>query len=223
MNSKRTERPSVKKTRKKPAGVKKAQAAPVFIEGMAGPKERTRVESQQLFQTIFHASRTAMALSRLSDGRLIMANQSFAVLTGFESAEEMIGLSAKDVGIVVDEQVRQQGVKQMQAGVRVEGYEIQVTRRSGEVRHALLTSESFSIDGEAFALTSLVDITERKRAGDALQRNEQVLRLFVEHSPAAIAMFDREMRYIVASRRYLTDYRLAEQDLTGLSQYDVFP
>ena len=36
-------------------------------------------------------------------------------------------------------------------------------------------------------------------------------------------MFDREMKYIVFSRRYLVDYKLGEQDLTGRSHYDVFP
>jgi len=69
----------------------------------------------------------------------------------------------------------------------------------------------------------ILDITERKRAETALKRNERVLRLFVEHSPASIAMFDLEMKYIVASRRYLVDYGLGEQNLTGRSHYEVFP
>jgi len=67
------------------------------------------------------------------------------------------------------------------------------------------------------------DITERKKALETLQRNEQVLRLFVEHSPAAIAMFDNDMNYIVASRRFLVDYDLGEQNIIGRSHYEVFP
>lgn len=67
------------------------------------------------------------------------------------------------------------------------------------------------------------DVTERKRTEDTLYRHEQVLRLFVEHAPASIAMFDCEMKYIAASQRYNTDYGLGEQNLIGKSHYEVFP
>ena len=53
--------------------------------------------------------------------------------------------------------------------------------------------------------------------------NEELLRLFVDEAPVAIAMFDRNMRYIAASRRWLSDYGLSGNSLRGLSHYEVFP
>jgi PAS domain S-box-containing protein len=66
-------------------------------------------------------------------------------------------------------------------------------------------------------------ITERKQAEMALRENEMTLRLFVQHAPASIAMLDREMRYLVVSQRWMTDYHLGDRDISGLSHYEVFP
>ncbi len=61
------------------------------------------------------------------------------------------------------------------------------------------------------------------RSDDAGRPEAEALRRFVEHSPSAMAMFDREMRYLAVSRRFLADHRLGAQDLLGRSHYQVFP
>lgn len=55
------------------------------------------------------------------------------------------------------------------------------------------------------------------------ENQEQALRLFVRHVPAAVAMFDGEMRYLVASDRWLEDYGIGDQEVVGRRHYDVLP
>ena len=53
--------------------------------------------------------------------------------------------------------------------------------------------------------------------------NEDLLRVFIDQAPVAIAMLDREMRYLAASRRWLSDYGFSDRDIRGLSHYELFP
>lgn len=48
-------------------------------------------------------------------------------------------------------------------------------------------------------------------------------KIFIEQSPAAIAMFDTDLNYIAASFKWLEDYKLGDIDIVGKSHYQIFP
>src|SRR6267378_161897 len=83
----------------------------------------------------------------------------------------------------------------------------------------------------------LHDITDRKRSEEALlemnrtleaqglllQSREELLKIFVKHVPAAVAMLDRDMRYLQVSDRWCADFSLDSSQILGHSHHEIFP
>jgi len=69
----------------------------------------------------------------------------------------------------------------------------------------------------------MVTLEQYRDVEETLRKSEEELRLFVRDTPASIAMFDKNMRYIAASKRWYEDYRLEHDSIIGLSHYEVFP
>ncbi|MEB3827069.1 PAS domain S-box protein [Phormidium sp. CCY1219] len=88
--------------------------------------------------------------------------------------------------------------------------------RDGSIFDAEIFLNGVTVGEETFILAQVRDISDR-------QEKEEQLRLFVEYTPAAVALFDNQLRYLVVSRRWLSDYRLEQQEIMGRSHYDLFP
>lgn len=153
---------------------------------------------------------------------MLYANSRLAELTGY-SQEEIVGRHAYMLLPPEEWEKLREGTERRLQGLS-DAYEVQLQRKDGgrlwaEFRAAPLRNPAGAIVG---SLATVTDITERKRMLEALRESEERIRLFVEHAPAAVAMFDRQMRYVVTSRRWLSDYGLGDRDLIGKSHYEVF-
>ncbi|MDY6937307.1 MAG: PAS domain S-box protein [Cyanobacteriota bacterium] len=84
------------------------------------------------------------------------------------------------------------------------------------------TWESLEIELLRAAATAISLFVERQLAERALRAERQQLRQIITHVPVAMALLDRQMRYLAHSDRWLIDYNLQGEELIGRSHYEVF-
>lgn len=61
-----------------------------------------------------------------------------------------------------------------------------------------------------------LEITKQKK-------NIDQYALFIQNAPSAIAMFDKNMCYLLHSKKWLVDYGIQEESIIGRSHYEIFP
>ncbi len=64
------------------------------------------------------------------------------------------------------------------------------------------------------------ELSETRRK---LTESDKKLQLLIRHSPSATAIFDRDMRYIAFSNRWILDYGIENSEIVGKSHYEIFP
>lgn len=82
-------------------------------------------------------------------------------------------------------------------------------------------------DSQKFCLNILakqvVRQMEFRKLTHKLKTSDGRNNIFVQQAPNALAMFDKKMRYIAASQKWLEDYNLKGRDIIGVSHYEIFP
>lgn len=179
-------------------------------------------ESEERFQSIFQSSPSIIAISRLQDDIFIDVNKAFCQTSGY-TRHETIGKSSTDLKLWLNPHDLAFVLESLNQGKKIEKKEISFRKKNGEIIIGLYSSSLINIAGETLVLSNILDITTRKKAELALSHSHDLMSYIIEHSKSAIAVHDRDLRYIYVSQRYLDDYKLKNQNIIGRYHYDVFP
>lgn len=185
--------------------------------------EDTLASNEKNFRTLIEHSSDWFVKINI-DGVVTYVSEPMTRSLGY-SVEEFIGTKIFDLIHSEDISTTQNlFAKLIQDPTQVVSAEYRLKHKDGSWRWVESIGKNLLNDPDIRAVIgNFRDSTERKISEQKLQTSESTLKLFVEYAPASIAMFDREMKYIAASKRYLLDYRLNVKDVVGRSHYEIFP
>ena len=131
-------------------------------------------ESENKFSSVFHGSPVALTLVSALDGRFVDINDAFVRATGY-TRDEVIGATSEVLGIFADVTERERLASTLKERHIVEDMEIICRTKTGEIRPCLFSSAIILINGKPHILSTVRDITERKKAEAALLHQSETL------------------------------------------------
>jgi PAS domain S-box-containing protein len=137
--------------------------------------EQALRDSKEKFARAFRTSPYAIAITRAGDGQFIDVNEAFTSITGYTQAEALAN-SSLGLNLWVDIADRQRVVTTLNNGQPVIDQEVLFRSKTGDIIICLFSAQFMRIDNEQCILSSLNDITERKRAEAALRESETSLK-----------------------------------------------
>ena len=182
--------------------------------------QRVRRESQAAlqaseakFSTAFDQTPMALTITSLDDGRFIEINEGFVRLSGY-TREEAIGRKPEDLGVWVDPSLRDERFARLRAGKPVPNIEARFRVKSGEELSGVIGSAIVDINGRPCVLSSVIDVTARRQAEEALRERERSLSTLISNLPGFVFRCLNDdswtMVFISEGVRDMTGYEAAD-------------
>jgi diguanylate cyclase (GGDEF)-like protein/PAS domain S-box-containing protein len=183
--------------------------------GERGRMQRALQESEERFRQLAEASFEGIAISQA--GRLVDANKQLAEMLGCAPTEligrEMVDLVAPDARELVAARLR--------SGT-LEPAELTMQRGDGSVFFAEVRVRAMLYRGERVRISAIRDITDRKRAEEALRNAHALPRGVINATEDLISVKDSRSTYLACNTAFTAFVGRAEEAVVGHDDTDLF-
>lgn len=178
-------------------------------------------ESQEKFSAAFHSSPDLVTIVNLNEKKYTEVNDSFLQVTGY-TREEIVGRSNEELNMWVypEEEAKMGQLLEENGDFRHEEYHFRM--KSGEIRTWLCSADIVNIGGEPSMLAVATDITERKKAQEALKESEERFSKAFHGSPESISISRlKDGRFIEVNDSFLRDKGFTREEVIGKNTIEL--
>jgi PAS domain S-box-containing protein len=192
----------------------KVSALAVFSGDITGRKRAAEAlkESEEKFRSLAEQSPNMIFINK--KGKVVYTNKKCEEVMEY-TREELCSPDFDFLTLIAPESmaiVRENFARHLR-GEDVRPYDYCLTNKKGERIEAINASKLIQYEGETAILGVVTDITERKRAEQALRESEERLKILFESAPDAIYLIDSEGRFIDGNR--------AAEELIGFTKDEI--
>ena len=175
-------------------------------------------QSEERFRAIAHAVPYPIAVVAIDSGQFLYANQSCMEIFALED-HDLADIRAEDFYVNISD--RQHLVDTVKREGRIESFEREMKKRTGEHFWAVSSSVEMEYEGVHCVITGLVDITDQKKAAEELRAGQRLLRTIFDTVPNWLYTKDSEGRYQTVNRSMADFFNLQPEDFIGKNIQEI--
>ena len=175
-------------------------------------------ESEEKYRTIFQSSKDPIYITT-HDGNIVEANRSHLELFGY-TWEEALNWKVQESYVNPDDRSRFK--KEIEENGFVKDFEVKLRKKDRtEIDCLINATVRLSKEGSISGYQGIIhDVTEAKRAEEALRESEERYREFVEGTDDLIAQVDSEGRFVYVNRAAERIFGISPDQCVGMSAFD---
>ena len=184
-------------------------------------KENALRDSERRYRQMFENTRAVQLILDPESGAIVDANAAACDYYGY-TRDEMRMLRIWDINVRGEEGVRQEMTRAREQ--RVHQFQFRHMRASGDVRDVEVHSGPIEVGGRTLLYSIVNDVTERRRAEQALQQSEEKYRVIFDFAPVGIYQSTRDGNIVTANHALaqMLGYESTAELLTRNLQRDVY-
>jgi PAS domain S-box-containing protein len=179
-------------------------------------------QSEENYKTLFDSSVIGMYVMDAETMKVVMGNRAARELAGFSSEQEGIGINPLDFVVPEDrEKVLEIAINEFLQDSRGT-HEVRVMDKDGRRGWLSISSARITHEGRLASLVSIMNITERKQAEEALRLSEEKYRALFDNTVIGTIVLDAEtMKVAMANQAAakIFGFRSAEE-VIGTNPFD---